>query len=208
MTTVIVPWRQTENPLREHALGIVRDHLISEGFDFLLAITEGDWSPGAARNLGATCVDDDVLVFNDADSICPGAQIRAAIESAQTPGLVFAYTTYMRVAKDGTIADGPYLAAFPNSPSMGAVAISRTSFEEVGGFDESYVGWGYEDIEFVNRCAARWPLRRIPGEVFHLWHGDRRPDDAPEDSDPNEVAANLRRLRGDSESAVSKAVHW
>jgi hypothetical protein len=33
----------------------------------------------------------------------------------------------------------------------GRVVCSKTHFLEVGGYDESFVGWGYEEIDFVNR---------------------------------------------------------
>lgn len=162
-------------------------------------------SPGAARNYGAAHTTEDMLVFNDADTICPPAQIREAVRLAgERPGLVFAYDLYVRVGERGSRA---YLAGggpiegcgsdqeIFNSGSMGCVAISRACFEQVGGFDESYQGWGYEDLDFAQRCGALWPNRRVSGPVYHLWHGDRRADDSPLDSDAAQVQANMERFR-------------
>lgn len=152
------------------------------------------WSPGRARNKGAADCKADVIVFNDADTIVPVEQIRQAAKAAQdAPGLVFAYDLYLRVAKDGTVADGPYEQEIMGSGSMGCVAIRRDCFNAAGGFDEGYLGWGYEDLDFANRCDKLWPNRRIPGPAYHLWHGDRRRDDSPTDSDPERVAENLKR---------------
>ncbi|HEV7616806.1 MAG TPA: galactosyltransferase-related protein, partial [Burkholderiaceae bacterium] len=43
----------------------------------------------------------------------------------------------------------------------------------VNGFDESFTGWGHEDVDLVLRLA-RLGVRRKGGafstEVFHLWH--------------------------------------
>jgi GT2 family glycosyltransferase len=43
----------------------------------------------------------------------------------------------------------------------------------VDGFDESFVGWGHEDADFVLRLHSAG-VRRKNGfcstEVFHLWH--------------------------------------
>lgn len=164
------------------------------------------WSPGQARNNGALIIAPsiDPIVFNDADSICPLKQIDEALRLAEeAPGLVFAYDLYCRLSPKAT---GKYLVdppedlfelpvewTMPNSGSMACVAISRACFEEVGGFDETYVGWGYEDLDFAQRCNKLWPNRRVTGPVYHLWHGERNADDSPADSDPAQVAANLER---------------
>jgi predicted glycosyltransferase involved in capsule biosynthesis len=51
----------------------------------------------------------------------------------------------------------------------------RVDFERVDGFDESFVGWGHEDADFVLRLHHSG-VRRKNGfcatEVFHLWHKD------------------------------------
>lgn len=53
------------------------------------------------------------------------------------------------------------------------MAVWRTDFERVDGFDESFVGWGHEDADFVLRLHHAG-VRRKNGycatEVFHLWH--------------------------------------
>ncbi|MGC9237567.1 MAG: galactosyltransferase-related protein, partial [Thiomonas sp.] len=64
-----------------------------------------------------------------------------------------------------------------------------SDFDKINGFDESFVGWGHEDADFVWRLQ-RAGCRRINGfwatEVFHLWH--------PEASRDCE-SANASRLR-------------
>ena len=49
----------------------------------------------------------------------------------------------------------------------------RTDFERVNGFDESFVGWGHEDADFVLRLHHSGIARKngfCATEVFHLWH--------------------------------------
>jgi len=49
----------------------------------------------------------------------------------------------------------------------------RTDFERVNGFDESFVGWGHEDADFVLRLHNIGVTRKngfCATEVFHLWH--------------------------------------
>jgi GT2 family glycosyltransferase len=49
----------------------------------------------------------------------------------------------------------------------------RTDYEAVNGFDESFVGWGHEDADFVLRLHHVGLTRKngfCATEVFHLWH--------------------------------------
>ncbi len=49
----------------------------------------------------------------------------------------------------------------------------RTDFARVNGFDESFVGWGHEDADFVLRLHHSGLARKngfCATEVFHLWH--------------------------------------
>lgn len=49
----------------------------------------------------------------------------------------------------------------------------RTDFDRVNGFDESFVGWGHEDADFVLRLHNSGVARKngfCATEVFHLWH--------------------------------------
>ena len=53
------------------------------------------------------------------------------------------------------------------------MALWRSDFEKVDGFDESFVGWGHEDADFVLRLHHAGITRKngfCATEVFHLWH--------------------------------------
>ena len=65
----------------------------------------------------------------------------------------------------------------------------REDFDKVNGFDETFVGWGHEDADFVWRLHQAG-CRRINGfwatEVLHLWHKEASRD---------RESANARRLQ-------------
>lgn len=57
----------------------------------------------------------------------------------------------------------------------------RSAIEAIGGFDERYTGWGYEDSDLVVRLMRRGlHVRRGPADtaVLHLWHPDNARDNA------------------------------
>lgn len=59
------------------------------------------------------------------------------------------------------------------------MAVWRSDFERIDGFDESFVGWGHEDADFVLRLHHAGILRKngfCATEVFHLWHKEASRD--------------------------------
>jgi glycosyltransferase involved in cell wall biosynthesis len=53
------------------------------------------------------------------------------------------------------------------------LGVWRADFEAVNGFDESFVGWGHEDADFVLRLHNFGIVRKngyCATEVYHLWH--------------------------------------
>jgi GT2 family glycosyltransferase len=55
------------------------------------------------------------------------------------------------------------------------MGVWRETYEAVNGFDESFVGWGHEDADFVLRMHNAGLTRKNgywATEVFHLWHAE------------------------------------
>ena len=53
------------------------------------------------------------------------------------------------------------------------LSLWRCDFERIDGFDESFIGWGHEDADFVLRLHHAGLVRKngfFATEVFHLWH--------------------------------------
>ena len=48
--------------------------------------------------------------------------------------------------------------------------MKRDEFFRLGGYDEGFVGWGGEDNEFFNRCAAIGHMKFGSVPFVHLWH--------------------------------------
>lgn len=61
----------------------------------------------------------------------------------------------------------------------------RADFERVDGFDESFVGWGHEDADFVLRLHHSGVVRKngfCATEVFHLWHQEANRNNASQNA--------------------------
>ncbi len=74
----------------------------------------------------------------------------------------------------------------------------RSAIDAVGGFDERYEGWGYEDSDLVIRLIRRGlHIRRGPADtaVLHLWHPDNPRDNASRNRALLEETLRARRAR-------------
>ncbi len=72
-------------------------------------------------------------------------------------------------------------------------------FEKVGGFDESFMGWGLEDTDLAVRMISggtRVRSGRFATNVFHLWHPERS---------RAELKENAERLAASRQQSVEVA---
>lgn len=147
----------------------------------------GPFNRAAARNAAARTAGEawEVAVFHDSDTIAHPDAIAAAITTAYDTGaLVVAGDAHMYCDEPSTeriLASGQAGFARPVSfddngiyerPCSGIFAVSRDTFERVGGYVEALDGWGYEDLVFLQQCGIfaggnTW----VGGHItLHLWH--------------------------------------
>lgn len=66
------------------------------------------------------------------------------------------------------------------TPCVGPIAFTRATFDKVGGFDERYQGWGYEDVDFwyrLQRDVPRTAPQTYPGTpLVQFWHPETHHD--------------------------------
>ena len=80
------------------------------------------------------------------------------------------------------------------------MGVWRSDYERVDGFDESFVGWGHEDADFVLRLHHAGVARKngfCATEVFHLWHREAARD---------QESLNARTVRERVHSGIVRAV--
>ena len=174
---------------------VVNDGSTDGTADFLAA--QADWerpalrvvSPPAnvgrarARNLGARAACGTYLLFLDDDIVAPPGLVRAHLEqlaaAAGTGTIGYAVT-----APD--LVDAPHfhyldtrgVARLPAGPAPGRyfvtqnAAVPREAFLAVGGFDEDFAAYGFEDMEVAFRLEEQAGLRfvALPRPVPHHVH--------------------------------------
>ena len=130
---------------------------------------EGDWKRAHAVNAAvAQAGEADVLLISDSDILlgAPVIQTVAACKAAFSGNAyVVAFTTLVYLDAKGS-------EFWRQSLIWGGVfAIPRTLYDEVGGFDERFRGYGAEDKGFLV-CASTLggTKQRMSGYAYHLDH--------------------------------------
>lgn len=132
-----------------------------------------------AFNVGAAMARGDLLILHDNDLLVPrnyaarAAALRSeGFEVINLKRFIF-YLTPDRAELSTDPLNGRKLAVesvIENATGGGSIAITRSAFEDIGGMDEDFIGWGGEDVEFWDRCRTRrvWEYGELP--FVHLWH--------------------------------------
>ena len=181
----------------------------------------------ASRNRGIAASTGDYIIFVDGDMVLHPLFIVDHLKIA-TPGqwiqggrvLLNAKTTE-RVLASGESQLGFWSCGIANrqnavrspllaflfrqpwrtSPTKGVrcnMSLWREDIERVNGFDESFVGWGNEDCEFVVRLANAGVVRRnlkFAAIAFHLYHPERSKDAVHRNAAILEESIRCRRIR-------------
>ena len=180
-TVVLIPYRPDggrRDVLLEHVFNRWRD----AGFKVYCGVEKdpsGPFNRSEAINEAARVAGDwDVAIIADADTIVPPHQATAAVDlAAETGRMVMAFTEFVPLSEkmSNQILDG--FAGFWGKPKgfdwtcSSAVVVRRDLWDDVGGFDEGFRGWGMEDVAFALACdAVAGPRLRVDGPVWHLWH--------------------------------------
>lgn len=137
-----------------------------------------------AFNVGARAARGRVLVLHDNDMLVPNgycqeilARYRDGYEVMNLKRFIFFLAedhTRRVLSNNGSLVDEAPESIMQNSEGGGSIAITRDAYFSIGGFDESFVGWGGEDNEFWQRAQTRrvWLYGYLP--LVHLWHPPQR----------------------------------
>lgn len=193
-------WKQ-----RIYAWVVARWFLLHPAYELITSDSDiKEFSRSNARNKALAKSTGNIIVVCDADTFCSDRFLLEAIRQVkQSNTWAFPYTRYYNLTKEKTesVLLGPSNADFVDDvkpeelefdlESVGGMQVfNRDALLEVGGWDENFNGWGYEDNSFALAAETiLGPASRAEGFVCHLWHP------APEESRFGQPAIEENRSR-------------
>jgi GT2 family glycosyltransferase len=142
-----------------------------------------EYCRAATFNDAAAVARGEVLVLHDNDLVVParyGAEIAARVKEGVSFMDLKRFIFYMNEEDTRPVLAGGSLrtdiaTTVVQNLRGGSIAATRQAFFEVGGFDEGFVGWGGEDLEFWERARERggtYEFGYLP--LVHLWHAPQK----------------------------------
>ncbi|MEA2570908.1 MAG: hypothetical protein QOI24_2909 [Acidobacteriota bacterium] len=181
-----------------------------------------DYNRAWTLNAGVEAARAPVVILHDNDMLVP-ARYAAECVARVADGCDFLelkrFTFYLdeettrRVFESGELPP-PVPSTIVQNLQGASIAARRDAYFDIGGFDESFVGWGGEDNEFWERGELGGRAYRFGYIPFlHLWHapqkGKLQGNDAPAVRRYHELrsvapAERIRRLRDERSRARAR----
>jgi len=188
---IVLPWRETEERAAGFEAALKRTMRVFPDVPIYRSDSVGElFNPSEARNRGCLSAIADgceVLAVLDADTIFNLENIKDAIEIVTSQRVVcYPYMTYVDLGSQETenfikeLLD-PYKNRklltginVPNHVGSGWV-LTAEIFKTINGWDENFIGWGYEDTAFqeTHKKLLGRELERAKGRCFRLHHAER-----------------------------------
>lgn len=130
-----------------------------------------------ALNIGAALSEATYLLIHDADYVVPMCYVREVTRSLENADGVRPSRMNFHLDESSTkrllqtkSLDRSMLceSIVQNNPTP--MGVRRSAYWEIGGHDESFLGWGGEDLEFLSRLRTKKMLEGGWLPVIHLWH--------------------------------------
>lgn len=171
---------------------IVVEHDITEKYQnpFVKKIfikSDGIFNKGVCCNAGAKIARNTFLFFNDCDIIMPERNYIDALKEIIDFDVVNPYSEIRYNDRSGNYEK----TVIPSIISGGAFLVRKSVFNEVKGFDENCVGFGYEDTIFDTKIQRLGYKIKTLNENYciHLYHPAPKTPDSHESL--NEFINNL-----------------
>lgn len=214
MISILFPYRGDDGPRDQifgHVLRWWKTHFpeaqICVGRNF-----DRPFNRGAARNDAFEQSTGQIIIVADADTQPTLAGVRDAladVAEAQCWSLPYGEKRYYNLTQESTrhileqhLDRIPEPTAYDHKVTSwaGCLVMTREAWDEVGGYRDDFVGWGYEDNYMALKLDQLWgPHRRQDSYLCHLWH----PTKAGTTFDQPDIEHNRelyrRALQGDFE---------
>ncbi len=180
-------WRYRVVVVEQDSQERLRKEVASLADRYLFAHNDSAYNRGWAFNIGAVHAHgmNGALCCIDADLVLPPDLLKRCLhELARGYRAVQPFSEIAYLHETGTIQAIQDLASSPQSALRaekyggqvfttsqgGCIVVDAALYHEIGGHDERFRGWGFEDREFWRRLSRATTIAVLPGRLMHLNH--------------------------------------
>ncbi len=167
-------------------------NLFSKNLDAIIVRKRGPFHINLARNAGRPEVDTEYMAVLDCDIIIMPTLLTRALDQIKSPNICVIGAVRIRMA----ISDGQTRLALLDHVSLnnliGSFMLFRTEdYDAIGGFNPLMRGWGYDDLDFVNRIEKHTGKNRgiMLDCYYHIEHPIRPAEDRGKEEQNNRTIA-------------------
>lgn len=141
-----------------------------------------------AFNVGVKEIDADIYAFGDSDLVMKTDEFLESINELENYDVVSPYKSVLDLTEDETKYNlenwlsikRPGRGETDNQKINlcgGLVLFTKKSFEQVGGWNEDFIGWGGEDDFMTLKVnALNLKTKEMPYKIYHLYHTREQPN--------------------------------
>ena len=179
MTDVVIAWNpNTTDPWRLRAREFVRFMWEDYGFNIIWGLDDSEpFNISKAKNNGVRQASSNKVIIADADVVIEKAQILKGLLLANKTWVI-PYDTYFNLTEqftdrflNGDVELDDCEWDHKLLSWAGMLIIEREKYWDVGGHDERFSGWGWDDnalrLSLDNLYAKH---ERVCGNIYHLYH--------------------------------------
>lgn len=184
---MVIIWRDVGCEYRSKHFNFIKNYY-QDYFNIIVADSNHEeFNRADSRNIGVEASTSDVVIIIDADAFININQIMDACKLAKEKDvLVRPFSRAVYLSEDATErfynnpniftdSDGDYVYMTPDQLSVdnfgGAFVIKKKLWNDLGGMDKNFIGWGGEDNAFLDSYHLKFGTSiKILGNVYSLYH--------------------------------------
>lgn len=180
---IVIPWREQESRIQPfNEVVSWYKHNFPDANMYFPDHPGEHWLPSHTRNDGMRMAEADgceVVIFNDADTIPQYGSLIRAIRQSVTDGLMHnPYKNYYALTEYGTekylmgVDPSKCEAKLFKNSCFGTVVCTPETWWSIGGMDEKFKQWGWEDTAMEQAHLVIKGTRFVKhyGSVYAIWH--------------------------------------
>ncbi len=170
--TVCIPWRPT--PSRIPSMLVTERWWTEHRFTVVSADSDPakPFNVSEARNNAVALAGTSAVIVADADTIPDRDALGFVLQRLERGQVVYPFNRYRYIDKHdpGVEVEGMTASKEWGNSVGGLVVAMRESYWDIGGFDERFDRWGYEDNAFYLAANTLARVARVPGTVHAFGH--------------------------------------